>query len=356
LCLVGGLVLLASSAAQAGTLTAATWSSVIQGVPVVRTIGQLNATGTSTSTALNVSFTMPVLRPYLSPGIDPGNAFFVGATGSMVNIWQRISLGGMQALTASAGNATATQGVMGSVQVNFGKNVAKPAYTAMTLAGLFTVGLTPLNKTMVITATAHAPKQLTPTNGTQTLTMGNVVFAGSKWFKKIAGATLLMVPLSVGKDNYLPRTGSIYTKVIVTGHSAGSFYYTQMVNRQKCNAANCEFTDAFFVLTAVNYITVDFYAWTPGIAKFTGLTSAGNPIPNVTAPGSFNLTANGGGTVTLVSPSKITITGGLATRKTAAFTTLKLSFKGGDVVPEPGTLLLLGAGVAGLALIGSRKR
>ena len=67
--------------------------------------------------------------------------------------------------------------------------------------------------------------------------------------------------------------------------------------------------------------------------------------------GSFMLTAGGGGTVSLVAPSKISIDGPLAQRRTASFTTLKLSY-----APEPSTLLLLGAGVVGLALVGSRKR
>ena len=55
--------------------------------------------------------------------------------------------------------------------------------------------------------------------------------------------------------------------------------------------------------------------------------------------------------VTLVSPSRVDIDGPLAVRRTAAFTTLVLNF-----VPEPGTLLLLGAGALGLVLMGSRKR
>ena len=60
--------------------------------------------------------------------------------------------------------------------------------------------------------------------------------------------------------------------------------------------------------------------------------------------GSFDLTANGGGTVTLVAPSKITIDGRLLQRRSASFATLKLTF-----VPEPGALLLLGG--AALALV-----
>ena len=116
------------------------------------------------------------------------------------------------------------------------------------------------------------------------------------------------------------------------------------------------FTGSFDVLVDVHYITVDFYAWTPGSKQFTKLTSKYAPLmtPTITAKGSFNLTGMGGGTVTLVSPSKITIVGSLAGRKTASFTSLKLTYAA--TAPEPSTLLLLGAGVVGLALVGSRKR
>ena len=65
-------------------------------------------------------------------------------------------------------------------------------------------------------------------------------------------------------------------------------------------------TGYFTVLGNGHYITVDFYAWTPHTLTFTGLTSkfAPLPTPTVVAMGSVNLTSMGGGTVTLVSPSK----------------------------------------------------
>jgi hypothetical protein len=112
-------------------------------------------------------------------------------------------------------------------------------------------------------------------------------------------------------------------------------------------------TGYFYVLTNIHYITVDFYAWTPHTLTFTGLTSKFVPLddPTVVAMGSVNLDANGNGTVTLVSPSKISIDGPLAQRRTAGFTSLTLTY-----APEPSTLLLLGAGVVGLVLVGSRKR
>jgi hypothetical protein len=109
-------------------------------------------------------------------------------------------------------------------------------------------------------------------------------------------------------------------------------------------------TRYFTILGAIHFGTVSFFAWTPGTHVFSGLTSGGMALPSVVAMGSFNLNANGGGTVTLVAPSMISIDGALAQRRTASFTTLVLNF-----VPEPGTLLLLGAGALGLLLRGRRR-
>jgi hypothetical protein len=112
-----------------------------------------------------------------------------------------------------------------------------------------------------------------------------------------------------------------------------------------------QFISTFTVLGASQTLTVDFYDWTPGTQVFTGLTAMGvAALPNVTAAGSWALTAGGGGTVTLVAPIKISIDGGLAHSRRAMFATLKLYF-----VPEPSTLLLLTAGAVGLALVGFRK-
>ena len=126
------------------------------------------------------------------------------------------------------------------------------------------------------------------------------------------GTTLVKVPLSVGK--------------------AGTF------------------TGYWLALTSPHYVTVSFYAWTPHTLTFTGLTSKFAPLPDVVAMGSFGLTPMGGGTVSLVSPSKISIDSPLTQRRMASLTTLSLSY-----APEPGTLLVLGAAVAGLVWVGSRK-
>jgi PEP-CTERM motif len=105
-------------------------------------------------------------------------------------------------------------------------------------------------------------------------------------------------------------------------------------------------TDYSTVLGVTAYITVDHYGWRTHTDSFTGLTWKGAGLPSVVAMGSFNVTANGGGTVTLVSPSKITVQSSLTSRKTVSLTTLKLTF-----VPEPGTLLLLGAAGLGLLML-----
>jgi hypothetical protein len=136
----------------------------------------------------------------------------------------------------------------------------------------------------------------------------------------IGANTIVQVPLSIGKANLNATFGTT-----TSGY--------------------------FLVVGVIHWMTIDFYAWTPGTVQFTGLTSKGVALPNVTAMGSFNLTANGGGTVTLVSPSKISIDGNLIGRRTASFTTLVLTF-----VPEPGALLLLGAGGLTLLLGGRRAQ
>ncbi len=100
------------------------------------------------------------------------------------------------------------------------------------------------------------------------------------------------------------------------------------------------------------YITATNARWTSNTAQLTGITlqtTGGLFVNTVTRTGYDNRTATSHqGRVQMVSPLRVTtnVAGSLA-----AFVTMTLDF-----VPEPGTLLLLGSGAVGLALIGMRRR
>lgn len=89
--------------------------------------------------------------------------------------------------------------------------------------------------------------------------------------------------------------------------------------------------------------------WHIGVVTQTGLTDMFVAIADVMATGNVSVTSMLNTHVNLVSLGRLKIRG-LANSDTSAPTFLRMVF-----APEPGTLMLLGAGIAGLALIGRRK-
>ncbi len=93
--------------------------------------------------------------------------------------------------------------------------------------------------------------------------------------------------------------------------------------------------------------------WHIGTVTQTMLTNDFVAIPDATGMGNVSVTSMGNTHVNLVSLGRVRVRGLSADSDTSTPTFLRLVYA--PSVPEPGTLMLLGAGVAGLALIGRRK-
>jgi hypothetical protein len=238
-----------------------------------------------------------------------------GSTCSSTNpghIQQTVTIGGVNCLNVANPNGL---GATGSA-------TATSYSVSLTLPSLvleqFTTG-PPLN--VATKATLAGPQTITGNAGSALVDVG------------IPGMVTVKVAAHVGKGVNASMLASNMTTLVRLPLSVG-----------KAGV----FTTSFTVLGSTAYFTVDFYGWTPGTLTFTGLTSNFQPLPDVVAMGSFDLDAAGNGTVTLVSPSRISSHGDLSQRRTVTFTTLTLVF------PEPGAWLLLGASALGLLL--ARKR
>jgi len=92
--------------------------------------------------------------------------------------------------------------------------------------------------------------------------------------------------------------------------------------------------------------------WHIGVVTQTGLTTMFAVLPDAMGTGNVSVTSMGNTHINLVSLGRTKVRG-LANSDTSTPTFLRLVYA--PDVPEPGTLMLLGAGVAGLAVIGRRK-
>src|SRR4030095_10135114 len=107
--------LLLAAAAQAGTLTSATWLQVTQGVPMTRTTAQLGASGSSPAGSIAVSLSYPAFS---------GNFLIPTAPPWSFPLAVKITQGGAQAITATPGMGGGTPGIPGTVIVMDSLHVA----------------------------------------------------------------------------------------------------------------------------------------------------------------------------------------------------------------------------------------
>lgn len=163
-------------------------------------------------------------------------------------------------------------------------------------------------------------------------------FGGARATQGIPGTILLKtaVHAAMGVNASMYQVGAITLLRVPLSVGAGA---TQM--------------GTFSVLNEPHSFTVHQYAWTPSTLTFTGLTSRGNPLPDVVAMGTFVGPGDGQpGEITLVAPTLIEIRGALAERRTVTLSSVKLFFDADEshpfpvCVPEPGEAALLATGFA----------
>jgi hypothetical protein len=244
--------------------------------------------------------------------------------------WFLLAAGPAAAGTLTAATWTQVVSPPGGVVFSLARTTTQLGATGSSTSTFISVGLSfpPfatsffVPKTPMIAIDRHA---YLSQGGTQAIT---ATAFGASQFPHVGGTVVLMdavhATMGVNQSEFMVGANTLVNVPLAVGFAG-------------------QFTQTFFVLGQTGTLTIHFYAWTHRTLTFTGLTYKLAPLPDVVAMGSFELTGHGGGAVTLVSPSRITVRSSLFyENRMLTLAGLKLSF-----VPEPGPLLLLtGAGVA----------
>ena len=226
---------------------------------------------------------------------------------------------------------------------------AAPASSAtLTATGVLGVSLGALPPISI----AGGPVNIFVSSGTGAFTLPAGVFASTVALpgQLFTGVSLISTLTVTATNQTITQAGGVGTGLVTGFAKVGVL--GGLVNL--LIPLNVGGTNTVTSVVAALAITVQNNAgWTTGVASMT-LPSTPNGATTTyvtTAQGSDSRTAGHNGSITLVNPTKvITNAAGIL----PLFTTITLNFTGGGV-PEPGTLLLIGSGVVGLAVLGRRR-